>query len=421
MSITSVPITKLQISEFNVRKNAGDISELAKSIGEKGLFQPLLVRPENGKYGIIIGSRRFTAAQKANLKNIPVIIKEIAEDEALIISLADNIQRNDVEPIDAAVAVRKLLNDFQYTSRTISHQLGKSQGYVQNLSTIENLIFKLKTIGVKVAIHANDDEREAHKAVPIMHAVAIANGFNRRSLESRLDNDPNIDAEMAQKASDVKQKEMINIMNYFEDHPNKSVDDVIFEGKEYHRGIGGGLGGGGGTSEGHVDSETKLWHNKLIYNLERNTTKYDFYTIGYSGTEIDLFIERLKTKDVKTVIDVRKNPYSLYKQDFSKDKLSQSLKAKGISYEHFPEFGVEKEEREDLQNLEDYERLWKSYDKKIIPTLPFLEGFLEYEGKKGPMEGPLVFMCSELDPTKCHRHRIAKAYKDDFDLKSMDL
>jgi ParB/RepB/Spo0J family partition protein len=420
MSITNLPINKLQISEFNVRKNAGDISELAKSIGEKGIFQPLLVRPENGQYGIIIGSRRFAAAQKSNIKNLPVIIKEIAEDEALIISLADNIQRNDVEPKDAAVAVRTLLNDFHYTSRTISDELGKSQGYVMNLSTIENLIFKLEKIGVTVEVHADDNERETHKAVPIMHAVAVAKGFNRRSLLPRLEAEPEIDAEMAKKGSDLKQSEIINVMNYLEDNPNRSIDDAILEGKDYKRGSVGG-GGSSGTSEGHVDSETKRWHNKLMWNLERNTTKYDFYTIGYSGTDIDLFIERLKSKNVKTLIDVRKNAFSLYKEDFSKDNLSQALRLKGISYEHFPEFGVDREERENLETIEDYQKLWKSYDKKVISTLPLLEGFLDYEGHQGDLKGPIAFMCSELDPTKCHRHRIAKAYEDDFGLKSMDL
>jgi hypothetical protein len=118
-----------------------------------------------------------------------------------------------------------------------------------------------------------------------MHAVAIASGFNTDSLEPRLKNEPEIDAEMAQKASDVKQREMINIMHYLEDHPTISVDNAILDGKDYTRSSGGGLGGGGGSSESKIESETKLWHNKLMYNLQRNETKYDCYTIGFSGTE----------------------------------------------------------------------------------------------------------------------------------------
>jgi|SRR5580765_2059940 ParB/RepB/Spo0J family partition protein len=420
MSVESKPISQLQISEFNVRKERGDVSELAKSIKEKGILQPLLVRPEDSKFGIIIGSRRYSAAKLAKLMNVPVIIKNLDDDASLEVSLIENVQRGDVTTKEASQAIIKLLQ--HYSVRQLADKLGMSSAYVHQMRCLDSKHFltRLENAGVEIKLRASRDETTEGKAIPTWHAVAVVDAFNKPDVAKTLEDNPQRDIEFSKAVADLTTKQAQKATKILKENPMMDIDIIIEKAKEKEPSGGGGFGGGG-TSEGHVDSETKLWHNKLIYNLERNTTKYDFYTIGYSGTEIDLFIERLKTKDVKTVIDVRKNPYSLYKQDFSKDKLSQSLKAKGISYEHFPEFGVEKEEREDLQNLEDYERLWKSYDKKIIPTLPFLEGFLEYEGKKGPMEGPLVFMCSELDPTKCHRHRIAKAYKDDFDLKSMDL
>jgi ParB/RepB/Spo0J family partition protein len=413
MSVEDISISKLKISEFNVRKEVGDVSELAGSIAEQGLFQPLLVRPENGKYGIIIGSRRFAAAQQAKIKNLPVMIRDLPEDKSLIISLADNIQRNEVEPIDSTHAIDTLLNKFHYNVRDLSNELGKGKTYVASLATTVHLVDKLDKAGVKVLVHPPEEDRDRHKAVPIRHAIAIAQGFNRPSLKPRLESEPDIDAEMAQKGSDLKQKEIMNVVNYLEDHPNKSVDDVIAEGKDYVRGGGGSFGGGGG-SEGKVESETKLWHNKLMYNLQRNETKYDCYTIGFSGTELNWFIEKLRFAKVRTLFDVRKNPSSMYKPEFNKDNLSERLKQNNIDYFHLPDWGIEKEFREDLNTIADYEKLWKWYDKNIVINVGKSSEPWDYDG-------PWAFMCTELDPTKCHRHRIAKQLEEEFQTKSMDL
>jgi uncharacterized protein (DUF488 family) len=104
----------------------------------------------------------------------------------------------------------------------------------------------------------------------------------------------------------------------------------------------------------------------------------------------------------------------MYKPEFNKDNLSQKLKQNNIDYFHLPDWGIEKEFREDLNTLEDYEKLWKWYDKNIVINVGKSSEPWDYDG-------PWAFMCTELDPTKCHRHRIAKQLEEEFQTKSMDL
>ncbi len=415
MSVENKPISKLQISELNVRKDAGDVSELALSIEEQGILQPLLVRPENGKYGIVIGSRRFTAAKLAKLKDVPVIVREMDDDTALIVSLAENIQRNDLQPIDTAEAIHRLLE--HHDQKELSEKLAMNQSYLSAMHGILGISLKLEKAGSKVLLHPSDQERASGKGVPVFHAIKLSQVFRSADVANVLQNEPNKDVELVQKTAKNSTDEITKIAQQIKKTPDLPVDTIIEKALEPSP-LSFGSGGGDfvGRAISMPESETKLWHNKLIYNLERNHTKYDFYTIGYSGTEIDLFIERLKAKQVKTLIDVRKNPISFYKPEFSKGELSRTLKENGIDYFHQPEWGVDKELREDLNTIEDYEKLWVWYDKNILGS-----DLTSSDGLPWNFDDPWAFMCTELDPTKCHRHRIAKHLEENFDMKGMDL
>src|SRR5262245_33229962 len=92
-------------------------------------------------------------------------------------------------------------------------------------------------------------------------------------------------------------------------------------------------------------------HSKTVYNLKRiDLSKYDFFTIGYSRTSMEQFIEKLKIAGVKTVVDVRKNPQSRRRPEFNKVRLESALNAKGIQYLHVPELGVPSEQRQNLNS-----------------------------------------------------------------------
>jgi len=140
--------------------------------------------------------------------------------------------------------------------------------------------------------------------------------------------------------------------------------------------------------------------NKAMWNLER-VGAFDFYTIGYEKKTIEQFLELLKTAKIRTLVDARKNPVSQYKPEFNKEKLEQTMRKHGIRYIHYPRLGVPSEIRRKLSETGDYDWFFKQYDENVIPKLD--------EVDLQTLNYPVAIMCVELDPTKCHRHRIALA------------
>lgn len=91
-----------------MRKSPGDVAELMQSIREKGILEPLLVRPVESRYELIVGSRRFEAAKRLGLRTVPAVVRPMLDEDALIISLVENIQRKEVEPEEEYNALMKL-------------------------------------------------------------------------------------------------------------------------------------------------------------------------------------------------------------------------------------------------------------------------------------------------------------------------
>lgn len=115
------------------------LMELANSIKEHGIIQPIVVRKEEKIYVIIAGERRWRAAKLLNLKEVPVIIKDLSDVEVVQISLIENIIREDLNPIEEATAYKKLLNDFNLTQEEISKQVSKSRSSIANSLRLLNL------------------------------------------------------------------------------------------------------------------------------------------------------------------------------------------------------------------------------------------------------------------------------------------
>jgi len=108
------------------------IEELAASIKEKGVLEPLIVRRKDQGYELIVGERRWRAAQKAGLKEVPVLVKEVEGREALEISLIENLQREDLNPIEAAEAFKHLLEEFNISQEDLSKRMGKDRTTITN-------------------------------------------------------------------------------------------------------------------------------------------------------------------------------------------------------------------------------------------------------------------------------------------------
>ncbi len=118
------------------------LQELKDSIEEKGVLQPILVREKNKGFEVIAGERRLRAAKLSGMKEVPVIIKEVTDQEALELALIENIQREELTPIEEAEGYKRLIEEFQYTQETIATSVGKDR------STIGNLLRLLKLPGV---------------------------------------------------------------------------------------------------------------------------------------------------------------------------------------------------------------------------------------------------------------------------------
>ena len=128
------PIEELQPHGSQPRKTFNDekMAELVASIREKGVIQPLVVRQVGNLYQIIAGERRWRAAQKAGLREVPVVIQDVSEDWALEMALIENIQREDLNPIEEAEAYRHLMDNFDLAQEDVARRVGKDRSTVAN-------------------------------------------------------------------------------------------------------------------------------------------------------------------------------------------------------------------------------------------------------------------------------------------------
>ena len=115
------------------------LNELKASIKEKGVLQPILVRKKDGQHEVVAGERRLRAARALGLEEIPAIIKEVTDQEAFIIALIENIQREELNPIEEAEAYRKLIEEFEYTQEDVAQSVGKDRSTISNLLRILRL------------------------------------------------------------------------------------------------------------------------------------------------------------------------------------------------------------------------------------------------------------------------------------------
>lgn len=138
---TEVSINLITPNPYQPRKEFSDekLTELADSIKIHGIIQPLLVREIDGKYQLIAGERRLRAAKLAGLTEVPVVIKEMSEQAMMEIALVENLQRENLNPIEEAEAFRRLMNEFHLTQDDIAKKVGKSRPAIANTLRLLNL------------------------------------------------------------------------------------------------------------------------------------------------------------------------------------------------------------------------------------------------------------------------------------------
>jgi ParB family chromosome partitioning protein len=132
--ILHLPLTQLRVNPYQPRKRFDDekIDELAQSIKEHGVIQPIIVRKTIKDYEIIAGERRFRASIKCNMPTIPSVVKNFSDRQVMEIALIENVQREDLNSLEVAVAYQKLLDEFQMTQEELAQKVGKSRPHITN-------------------------------------------------------------------------------------------------------------------------------------------------------------------------------------------------------------------------------------------------------------------------------------------------
>jgi len=193
-NINVLNINKIKPNKEQPRKyfDEDKIAMLAESIKEHGLIQPIIVQKDKDDYKIIAGERRWRAAKSANLKEVPVIIMDLTDSAVLEISLIENIQRQDLNPIEEANAYRRLIDDFKITQEELARKIGKSRTSITNtirLTNLDNrvqefLVEEILTEGHGRAILGLESKNEQFDVAQ----KAIDNGLNVRETEQLVSN-----------------------------------------------------------------------------------------------------------------------------------------------------------------------------------------------------------------------------------------
>ena len=140
-NLLTVDLDKLKAREDQPRKNFDDdsLEELANSIKADGVIQPIVVRKVGDKYEIIAGERRFRASKLAGLEKVPIIVKNVSDRKARELALVENIQREDLNPIEEAISLKTLMEEYKLTQQELSDIVGKSRSYIANNLRLLNL------------------------------------------------------------------------------------------------------------------------------------------------------------------------------------------------------------------------------------------------------------------------------------------
>ncbi|SOE46125.1 Chromosome (plasmid) partitioning protein ParB [plant metagenome] len=184
-----LPVTKMRAGKYQprTRMDEGALAELAESIRAQGVMQPILVRPldgdDQGKYEIIAGERRFRAAKLAGLKEVPVLVREVPDENAAVMALIENIQREDLNPLEEAHGVRRLLDEFGLTHEQAAQSIGRSRSATSNLLRLLNLAEPVQTM--LLAGDIDMGHARALLAVDAATQILLANQIIARRLSVR--------------------------------------------------------------------------------------------------------------------------------------------------------------------------------------------------------------------------------------------
>jgi len=210
--LQNLPIEQLHPGKYQPRKDmsAEALDDLANSIKSQGIIQPIVVRPvSEHSYEIIAGERRWRAAQLAELDAVPCLIKHVPDEAAVAIALIENIQREDLNAMEEAIALERLLIEFELTHQEVADAVGKSRTAVTNLLRLNNLNSEVKTLlehgdiemGHARALLALDNDIQTNTA-----RIVVAKELNVRETEALIKKVQQPPKEIVEKPEDPNTK-----------------------------------------------------------------------------------------------------------------------------------------------------------------------------------------------------------------------
>ena len=205
-----LPVSDLIPNQYQPRKNfdEANLEDLTNSLKERGMIQPIIVRKsnnENSKFEIIAGERRWLAAQRAGIHNVPVVITEADDLKSLEFAIVENVQRHDLNPLEEAQGYKRLIDEFSYDQEKVSKFIGKSRSYITNslrILTLPDDVIKLieskklSTGHAKILVGLDNASFVANKILENKLSVRQAENFvklfkNKRQ-KSKISKDTNI-------------------------------------------------------------------------------------------------------------------------------------------------------------------------------------------------------------------------------------
>lgn len=229
------PIEELRPHDQQPRKNFDDakMAELVASVREKGIIQPLVVRRMNDHYQIIAGERRWRAAQKASLHEVPVVIQDVTEDMAYEMAIIENIQREDLNPIEEAEAYRQLIDRFELTQEEAAKRVGKDRSSVANAmrllrlpAAVQNDVMGgILSMGHARALLALEDDQDIleareqllHKKLSVRETEALVRKIKNFATQPKKVAKPQPDPELKYLAEELQR----SLGTHVSIHPKK--------------------------------------------------------------------------------------------------------------------------------------------------------------------------------------------------------
>ncbi len=180
--IRMIPLDRIEPNPQQARNELGDISELVASVKSRGVLEPILVRPKDGRYEIIAGERRYMASQRAGIEEIPSIILDVEDAAAMEISLIENLQRKDLDVFEEAEGLKALAEIYDYNHTQIAEKLGKARSTVTETINLSRIPPEVRKICYENGIRSRSTLLEISKQKSPKHMIHLIQAIQERDL-----------------------------------------------------------------------------------------------------------------------------------------------------------------------------------------------------------------------------------------------